>query len=55
MAEAMEKHLEAVKRRAYVEFAGGLWLRANEIDALAWGEQLFERRRIGMGANLECG
>src|SRR5437016_3579679 len=50
-----KKHLEAVKRRAYVEFAGGLWLRANEIDALAWGEQLFEWRQIGMGAIRECG
>jgi hypothetical protein len=44
MAEATEKHLEAVKRRAYVEFAGGLWLRANEIDALAWSEHLFAGR-----------
>src|SRR5438445_2574515 len=44
-----KRHLEAVKRRAYVEFARGLWLRANEIDTLAWGEQLFERGQMGMG------
>jgi hypothetical protein len=44
-----------VKRRTYVEFASGLWLRANEIDALVGSEQVFKGRQIGVGAIRECG